>query len=510
MPTALLSVWDKRGIVEFAQRLVPLGFDLLSTGGTAQALRAAGLPVTDVNSVTGFPEMLEGRVKTLHPAIHGGLLARRHLPEHLSTLADHGIRPIDVLVSNLYPFGDVVSQPDATDERIIENIDVGGPAMVRAAAKNHTDVVVLTNPDDYEPVAAAIERGGLQGVDHETRRALAARAFEHVACYDALVATYLRTGHDFPVQLPLGAKKLHDTRYGENPHQRAAVYALPQPGLPSGVATWHVHAGRELSYNNYLDASAAWQCAASFDTQAVVIVKHTLPCGVGLSDDQVVAYERALSGDPVSAFGGIMACNRVVTEAVAVAIGRQRFDVMIAPGYQEGALERLLRKRNLRLISVANPAPAGGWDYRSIPGGLLVQEQDTAPIDSRTWRCVTRRQPSSDQLATLALAWRTVRYVKSNAIVLAQPDVVVGVGAGQPNRVESVRLAVKVAGERAAGSCLASDAFFPFADGVEAAIAAGVVAIAQPGGSVRDEESIAAADAHDVVMVFTDMRNFRH
>ncbi|MEX2314352.1 MAG: bifunctional phosphoribosylaminoimidazolecarboxamide formyltransferase/IMP cyclohydrolase, partial [Thermomicrobiales bacterium] len=383
--------------------------------------------------------------------------------------------------------------------------------MTRAAAKNFEGVVVLTDPADYEEVLGQIERDGVESVTRATRRRLAAKAFAHVAAYDSLVAAYLREDDDeFPAHLPLGARLLHETRYGENPHQRAAVYTLPAPGVPAGVATWHVHDRREMSYNNYLDATAAWGCALDFETPTVVIVKHTLPCGIGTSEDLVDAYQRALSGDPVSAFGGIMACNRVVTDAVVEAIGRHRFDVMIAPGYSNGALERLLTKRNLRVISVGNPAPVGGWEARSIPGGLLIQDTDNVPVDPPSWAVATRRQPIAEELETLALAWRAVKWVKSNAIVLAHPGVVVGVGAGQPNRVESVRIAVRVAGKRAAGSVLASDAFFPFPDGVEAAAAAGVTAIAQPGGSVKDAETIAVADAHGMAMLMTGERHFRH
>jgi phosphoribosylaminoimidazolecarboxamide formyltransferase/IMP cyclohydrolase len=510
MPTALISVWDKTGVADLGKRLTAAGFEILSTGGTATALRDAGIPIIDVSDVTGFPEILDGRVKTLHPAVHAGLLARRDRPAHLDTLRRHGVRPIDVLVSNLYPFAAVVQSPGVGDDDAIEHIDIGGPAMVRAGAKNHQGVVVLVDPADYDDVLTIVEREGVQAVPAEIRRRLAAKAFGHVAAYDSLVARYLHEDDTFPTQLAIGGRLLHTTRYGENPHQRGAVYAVPAPGEPAGVATWHVHDGREMSYNNYLDASAAWGCAQDFVAPTVVIVKHTLPCGVGSSDDLVTAYQRALSGDPVSAFGGIMACNRPVSAAVIDAIGRHRFDVMIAPGYEAGVAERLLQRRNLRLITVGNPAAPSGWDVRSIPGGLLVQEPDRAPVDPAAWRCVTRAQPTNDQFETLVFAWKAVKWVKSNAIVLAQPDVVVGVGAGQPNRVESVRIAVRVAGDHAAGSVLASDAFFPFPDGVEAACAAGVTAIAQPGGSVRDDEVVATADRHGVAMLVTGTRHFRH
>ena len=510
MPTALISVWDKAGVTDLAKRLVAAGFEILSTGGTARSLREGGIDVVEVSDVTGFPEIMDGRVKTLHPAIHGGLLARRDKPEHMQTLAEHGLRTIDVLVTNLYPFADVVSRPDVADEDAIENIDIGGPAMTRAAAKNHEGVVVLTDPADYDEVLGQIEESGLSGVSKETRRRLAAKAFAHVSAYDSLVSAYLSADSGFPTTLPLGGHLLHETRYGENPHQTAAIYTLPAPGGAAGVATWTVHDGREMSYNNYLDATAAWGCALDVDAPTVVIVKHTLPCGIGSSDDLVDAYQRALSGDPVSAFGGIMACNRVVTEDVVAAIGKHRFDVMIAPGYADGALERLLKRRNLRVITAGDTRPVSGREARSVPGGLLVQESDSVPVDPSAWQCVTQRKPTADELETLAFAWRGVKWVKSNAIVLAQPGVVVGVGAGQPNRVESVRIAVKVAGDRASGSVLASDAFFPFPDGVEAAAAAGVSAIVQPGGSVKDAETIAVADANGMTMLMTGERHFRH
>ncbi|MEI2618048.1 MAG: bifunctional phosphoribosylaminoimidazolecarboxamide formyltransferase/IMP cyclohydrolase [Thermomicrobiales bacterium] len=511
MSRALISVWDKAGVVDLARRLAALGFEILSTGGTARTIADAGLAVREVSEVTGFPEILEGRVKTLHPAIHGGLLARRDDPAHMMTLADHGITPIDVLVSNLYPFSEVVADAEVSDEVAIEHIDIGGPAMVRAAAKNHAGVIVLVDPTDYDAVLAEIESVGTASVSAETRRRLAAKAFGHVAAYDSLVAQYLRVDdHEFPHRLAIGGELLHNVRYGENPHQRAAVYKLLAPGPVVGVGSWHVHDDREMSYNNYLDATAAWGCAQDFAGQTVVIVKHTLPCGVGASDDQVEAYHRALAGDPVSAFGGICAVNRVVTSAMVGAIGKHRFDIVIAPGYEDAALASLLKRKNLRVITVRNVAPVGGLEYRSIPGGLLAQEPDSVDLDTSAWHCVTTRRPSAEELETLAFAWRAVKWVKSNAIVMAQPGMIAGVGAGQPNRVESVRIAAKVAGERASGCVLASDAFFPFPDGVEAAADAGVVAIVQPGGSVRDAETTAVAEARGMTMMLAGRRHFRH
>ena len=511
MPTALISVWDKTGISDLAQRLTRAGFEIVSTGGTARGLRADGVVVREVSDLTGFPEILDGRVKTLHPAVHSGLLARRDSPAHLATLREHGLATIDVLVSNLYPFADVAAQSGSSDDDIIEHIDIGGPAMVRAAAKNHLGVVVLVDPADYGPIVDMLEHGGPDAVEPVVRRRLAARAFAHVAAYDSVVAAYLRDAHEFPAEMALGGRLLNITRYGENPHQHGAVYQALLPGGPCGVATWTVHDEREMSYNNYLDASAAWLCAAEFTAPTVVIVKHTLPCGIGSHPDLSEAYRRALSGDPVSAFGGILACNREIDAAHA------RRDRQAALRRHAGAELRarrrtssLLTRKHLRVISVAASGVDSAWDVRSVTGGFLVQERDTAAPQPDQWVCKTRRQPTSQELETLTFAWRAVRHVKSNAIVLAQPGVVTGVGAGQPNRVESVRIAVRLAGDRARGSVLASDAFFPFPDGIEAAAVAGVSAIAQPGGSVRDDLCVAAADAADMAMVFTGMRHFRH
>ncbi|CAN5553870.1 bifunctional phosphoribosylaminoimidazolecarboxamide formyltransferase/IMP cyclohydrolase [soil metagenome] len=510
MPRVLISVWDKTGIADLATRLVRAGFEIVSTGGTARMLAEAGLPVIDVSDLTGFPEMLDGRVKTLHPAVHAGLLARREDASHLQTLKDHNLAPIDLLVGNLYPFASVVSSSEIDDENAIENIDIGGPAMIRSAAKNHAGVVVLVDPADYDFVLEAVEVGGLDSVPIAERRRLAAVAFGHVSHYDSLVARYLRVDTEFPRELTVGGRLLSETRYGENPHQRAAVYALSVPGEPVGVATWKSAAGGALSYNNYLDASAAWSTVQAFDEPAVVIVKHTLPCCVGAHRDLAEAYRLALSGDPASAFGGVLACNRMVTSGMVEEIGRQRLDVMIAPGYEPEALERLKKKRNLRVVSVGESEQDRSMDIRTVPGGLLVQEQDRLPVDSSSWTCVTERQPTDEELRSLEFAWRVVPYVKSNAIVLAKPNRLLGMGAGQPNRVESVRLAVKVAGDNVAGSGLASDAFFPFPDGIEAAAQAGVTAIVQPGGSVKDAECIAAANAYGVTMLFSGRRHFRH
>lgn len=508
LPRVLISVFDKSGVVELARRLESVGFEILSTGGTATALRDGGVAVTDVSEVTQFPEILDGRVKTLHPAVHGGLLARRDLPAHMSTLEELGIGPISMLVSNLYPFESVLGNDAATDEEIIENIDIGGPAMIRSAAKTHADVVVVTRPSDYDEIAGAIEAGGIESISHEKRRELAAVAFGHVSRYDSLIAGYLR-GEEalFPEELTIGGRLIQETKYGENPHQRAAVYSTTRQG---GVGAWNLVSGGELSFNNYLDASSAWMTANVFESPAVVIVKHTLPCGIGTNDDLAEAFNLALSGDPVSAFGGILACNRVVTSRMVDAIGKLRLDVMIAPGYEPDAFETLRRRRNLRMIEDGGQRPPLSMDIRGVPGGFLIQEEDRVPVDPSTWRVVTGRGPTEEELEALTFAWRVIPYVKSNAIVMAKRDHLVGMGAGQPNRVESVRLAAQVAADRAAGSALASDAFFPFADGIEAAADAGVTAIVQPGGSVRDDECINAADANGIAMLFTGERHFRH
>jgi phosphoribosylaminoimidazolecarboxamide formyltransferase/IMP cyclohydrolase len=511
MARALLSVWDKTGIVDAGRRLAVAGLELVATGGTAQALRDAGLTVIEVSDLTSFPEILEGRVKTLHPAIHGALLARRDSCDHMQTIASHGIETIDVLVSNLYPFSQVVAEEGVSHADAIENIDIGGPAMLRAAAKNYEGVIVLVDPHDYEMVLGTIEAAGIKGVDGGTRRKLAARAYGHVSSYDSLVAEYLR-GPDapFPPELSVAGRLLNEARYGENPHQRAAIYTRSTVGPARGIATWTVHDDQQLSYNNYLDATAAWGCVMQFEVPAAVMVKHTLPCGVGIADTAAGAYELALAGDPVSAYGGILAFNRVVDLPAAQAVGRQRLDMIIAPGYEPEAHDLLARRKNRRIVTAPGDHREADWDVRSVPGGLLVQESDPGGADASAWTVVTERQPDGRELRALELAWRVIPWVKSNAIVLARENRIVGIGAGQPNRLESVNIAARVAGAAATGSVLASDAFFPFADGIQSAIAVGVTAVAQPGGSVRDEEVIAAANAAGIAMLFTGERHFRH
>jgi phosphoribosylaminoimidazolecarboxamide formyltransferase/IMP cyclohydrolase len=507
---ALLSVWDKTGIAGLAQRLHEAGFELISTGGTLRAIQEAGVPVQAVSDVTGFPELIGGRVKTLHPAIHGGLLARRDLPEHLEEIQGHGITPIDLVVCNLYPFGEVVRRPDVTLEDALEHIDIGGPTLIRASAKNFPGVIVLVDPADYDPVLDALGASGLDGVSVAWRRELATKAFAHVAAYDSVIAAYLRTGDTFPAQLTIAGEKSANLRYGENPHQQAAFYRLLAPQGPHGVGTWRLLGGKEMSYNNYLDASAAWDAAAGFPDPAVAIVKHNIPCGIASHTELVTAYHAALAADPVSAFGGVVALNRPMDLATASGIAERFYEVVLAPSYDQDALERLRKKKNLRIIEVPSTDHADTLEVRTLDGAFLVQTPDHAAVDPTTWKTVTKREPTAQELEDLAFAWRVVRYVKSNAIVLASNRSTVGIGGGQPNRVDAVRIAIERAGDRAGGSALASDAYFPFADGVEVATAAGITAIAQPGGSVRDPETIEAANRAGIAMVFTGIRHFRH
>lgn len=524
---ALLSVSDKTGIVSFASALHQMGVQLLSTGGTARLLQEADIPVTPVEQVTGFPEMLEGRVKTLHPAIHAGILADRRKPEHLQALQQAGIEPIDLVCVNLYPFESTVARPEVTLEEAVENIDIGGPTMVRAAAKNHDSVAVVVDPADYEALLEEMRASGGQ-LSLETRRRLAAKAFAHTAFYDAQIADYLRqqfTPEDlFPQELTIALRKAQALRYGENPHQHAAFYRLPRFKEPS-IATARQRHGKELSYNNLLDCDAALELVKEFahDRPTCVIIKHTNPCGVAVADTLPDAVERARLADPVSAFGGIMALNRPVDAATAekVTAPNTFFECLIAPAFAEDALPILTEKKkwgaNLRLLEVGElTPPQEGWSLRGLTGGVLVQTRDTAllphqdDLTRQALTVVTERQPTEEELLQLLFAWKVVKHVKSNAIVLARDWVIVGVGAGQMNRVQSVRLACEGAGDRAQGAVLASDAFFPFPDNVEVAAKAGVTAIIQPGGSVKDGEVIAAANQLGMAMVFTGMRHFRH
>ena len=505
---AILSVSNKEGLAAFARGLSGSGVDLYSTGGTKRAIEDAGVPVRSVSDLTGFPEILDGRVKTLHPKVHGGILALRDNPQHIEELAAHEIEAIDIVVSNLYPFVETVGKADVTLAEALENIDIGGPTLVRASAKNFPSVLVVVDPRDYGTVLDGLRSGG---VAMEDRRRLARKAFQHVALYDTAIATYLR-GEEDPLtdQLTIGLEKVQRLRYGENPHQQSAFYqeALAPPGTIASAAQLH---GKELSHNNILDADAAWNVVRDFANPAVAVVKHTNPCGLASNEDLTEAYRLAYEGDPVSAFGGIVACNRPLDLAAAESIAAIFYEIVIAPGYEPDALARLKRKRDLRILQVEGLNQGGaGLDYRRVSGGMLVQTADRLQGDPAAWKSVTERSPTPAELEDLAFAWKAVKHVKSNGIVLARGGALIGMGAGQPNRVTSVHLALRAAGEKAAGCVLGSDAFFPFPDGVEMAAQGGATAIAQPGGSVRDSEVIEAANKAGLAMVFTGARHFKH
>jgi phosphoribosylaminoimidazolecarboxamide formyltransferase/IMP cyclohydrolase len=517
---ALISVSDKSGIVEFARRLGAHGVALISTGNSARTLAEAGLPVTEVASVTGFPEMLDGRVKTLHPAIHGGLLARRDRPDHLATLAEHDIGEIDLLVSNLYPFAATVAS-GADREACVENIDIGGPALIRGAAKNHEFVTVVTDPADYDVVLGEMAANG-GATSLALRRRLARKAYALTAAYDAAIALWFAKdeGVTFPEILVGAARRVEETRYGENPHQKAAFYRTDE--TRPGVATVRQLQGKELSYNNYADTDAAFELVAEFAEPAVAIIKHANPCGVALGKDLHEAWQRALACDSVSAFGGIVAVNRPLDAATAAAIAEIFVEVVIAPEIAPGAAEILAQKRLVRVLRAgAMPDPkAEAWTTHDVSGGLLIQERDRVTATRDMLKVVTKRAPIETEITDLLFADTVAKHVKSNAIVFVKDRATVGIGAGQPSRVDSVKIAAAKAIEmgRAAGlaepptrgSVVASDAFYPFADGLEAAIAAGATAAIQPGGSRRDAEIIAAADKAGIAMVFTGIRHFRH
>ena len=514
---ALLSVSDKTGLVDFARALVARKVEILSTGGTARALRDAGIAVIDVGTYTGFPEIMDGRVKTLHPRVHGGLLGRRGVDD--AVMQKHDIPRIDLLAVNLYPFAATVARPDCTYAEAIENIDIGGPAMVRAASKNHESVTVIVDPTDYPHVLADLDANdGATSID--TRASLAAKAFAHTAKYDTMVSEYLlgreaNAEESFPDTLPLVFEKLQDLRYGENPHQRAAFYREPS-ARGSCVATARMLQGKELSFNNIADTDTAVECVRVFNEPACVIVKHANPCGVATAVSLVDAYDRAYRTDPTSAFGGIIAFNRELDEETAVAIvGRQFVEVIAAPSISAGAAAALAGRQNVRVLAVGplSNRPTSEIEYRSVAGGLLAQSRDTALADPSTFRIVTQKKPTPTQYADLWFAWRVAKYVKSNAIVFAREGMTIGVGAGQMSRVYSTRIAAikaKDEGLTVEGSVMASDAFFPFRDGIDVAAEYGIKAIVQPGGSKRDEEVIAAADEHGMTMAFTGMRHFRH
>lgn len=514
---ALISVSDKAGIVEFARELCRFGVAILSTGGTAKLLKDAGLTVTEVGEYTGFPEMLDGRVKTLHPKIHAGILARRDLPEHVAAMQNAGIPGIELVVVNLYPFSQTVARSDCSLEEAIENIDIGGPAMVRAAAKNYKSVAVVTDPKDYSPLLAEMKSaGGTVGQDF--RFQLARKAFSHTAAYDGAISNYLTSmdsdgqRQDFTECLNLNFSIAQHLRYGENPHQKASFYRELAP-VPGSLASYTQRQGKELSYNNIADADAAWECVKTFDLPACVIVKHANPCGVAVADTPLAAYQLALGTDPTSAFGGIIAFNRVLDGATAEAVIKQFVEVIIAPELSDEAKQILAGKTNVRVLTLPLQAGGNAFDFKRVGGGLLVQTPDNLNVTGAQLKVVTKVQPTPQQLQDLLFAWRVAKFVKSNAIVYCANGRTLGVGAGQMSRVDSARIAsikAQNAGLALAGSVVASDAFFPFRDGLDVVVQAGARAVIQPGGSVRDEEVIAAADEQGVAMVLTGVRHFRH
>jgi phosphoribosylaminoimidazolecarboxamide formyltransferase/IMP cyclohydrolase len=513
---ALLSVSDKSGVVELARTLFSHKVELLSTGGTAKLLAAAGIPVREVASYTGFPEIMAGRVKTLHPRIHGGLLGRRGTDD--SVMREHGIEPIDLLVVNLYPFAATIAKPDCSYDDAVENIDIGGPAMLRAAAKNHADVTVLVDPADYAGVLAELATSG--GTTLATRSRLAAKCYAHTATYDSMVAGYLSGQHGvaterFPATLALQFNKAMELRYGENPHQRGAFYHNPA-ARGASVGNARILQGKELSYNNIADADAAIECVRQFETVACVIVKHANPCGAALGVNNFEAYDRAYRTDPTSAFGGIIAFNRRLDAATAKAItDRQFVEVLAAPSFEPEALQMLASKTNMRVLELGDLAAVTGneLEIKSVGGGLLAQDRDALRVEVRDLKVVSKRAPGAGELADLLFCWRVAKFVKSNAIVFARDGQTIGVGAGQMSRVYSSRIAAIKAGDEkleVRGAVMASDAFFPFRDGIDVAASYGITAVIHPGGSKRDDEVIAAADEHGMAMVYTNVRHFRH
>ena len=511
---ALISVSDKTGVIDMARGLEALGAEILSTGGTAKALRDAGVKVTDVAAYTGSPEILDGRVKTLHPKIHGGLLGRRSLPAHVEQMKQHNIGPIDVVVVNLYPFEATIAKPNCPFEEAIENIDIGGPSMLRSAAKNHEDVLVVVDPADYARVLDAAKSGN---VPHALRRELAMKVFQYTARYDSLIAGYLEKqvqGGEvkFPKILSLQFELGETLRYGENPHQQGAFYHELQSTEPS-VSRGKILHGKAMSYNNFLDANSALELAKEYDETAVAIIKHNNPCGVALGATPVEAYVKARETDPISAFGGVIAFNRPVDLAAAKEITSTFVEVVIAPGFAEDALAELKRKKDLRLLDVGplTKVKQEGYDLKKLVGGLIVQDRDLGVLtDLRALPVPTVRKPTEEEYAACAFAWKVCKHVKSNAIIYARPGQTVGIGAGQMSRVDSVKLAAMKAQMPVKGCVMASDAFFPFRDGLDAAAQAGITAVIQPGGSIRDAEVVKAADEHGLAMILTGMRHFRH
>jgi len=505
MKRALISVSNKDGVVEFARGLEQLGYDIISTGGTFKTLQEAGIKVRQVADVTGFPEILDGRVKTLHPKIHGGILARR-IPEHLQQIADNAIEPIDIVAVNLYPFRETIAKPDVDLAEAIENIDIGGPTMVRSAAKNYQDVVIIVKPEFYAPVLQELQASGQ--VSEATRFQLAREAFSHTAAYDAMISSYLARlqGMPFPDNMVLAGEKVYELRYGENPHQKAAFYRSLDPSL--GLADARQLNGKELSYNNIVDIQAGWSLVKEFDQTACVIIKHTNPCGTAVASTLAEAYEKAFAGDPVSAYGGIIAFNRTVDLDTARKAAEPFMECIIAPGYQPEALAVLQAKKNLRLLELPI-VKTEEMQVKSVEGGFVVQESDQGQVNIDNIQVVTKKAPTAEELQDLVFAMKVAKHVKSNAIVVAKGGMTIGVGAGQMNRVGSAAIALQNR-EACRGAVMASDAFFPFKDTVELAAQAGITAIVQPGGSIRDQLSIEECDLHGISMIFTGMRHFKH
>ena len=508
---ALISVSDKTGIVEFAKELEQLGVEIISTGGTHKLLQDAGVNVIGISEVTGFPEILDGRVKTLHPNIHGGLLAIRNSEKHMAAIQEHGIEPIDLVVVNLYPFKATISKPDVAWEDAIENIDIGGPTMLRSAAKNHEFVTVVVDAADYAGIVEEMKANGDTSL--ETKRRLAAKVFRHTAAYDSLISGYLskQMGEEYPENYTVTYEKVQDLRYGENPHQSAAFYRQPLAKAGNIATAKQLH-GKELSYNNINDANAALSILKEFTQPAVVAVKHMNSCGVGIGENIYDAYRKAYEADPISIFGGIIACNRTVDKQTALDMKEIFLEIIMAPDFTEEALEVLQTKKNLRLLELGNVVQKDLDEVKltTVEGGLLVQNDDVKTVTAEDLTVVTDRKPTEEELEQLLFAWKVVKHVKSNAIVLAKDNMTIGVGAGQMNRVGSARIAIEQAGEKAKGSVMASDAYFPMPDTLEEAVKAGVTAVIHPGGSIRDADSIKVANENGIAMVFTGVRHFKH
>ena len=510
---ALISVSDKTGIVDLARELHQLSFEIISTGGTAKVISDAGIPVVNVSEVTGFPECLDGRVKTLHPKIHAGILAMRSNPEHMKQIKELGVEPIDIVIINLYPFKQTILKDDVELDDAIENIDIGGPTMLRAAAKNYQDVAVVVDPSDYKVMLNELKN---EGITQKTKFYLAAKVFEHTAHYDALIAQYLREQSGFtkfPEQLTLTFEKIQEMRYGENPHQEAVFYKEVRPIPCSLTSAKQIH-GKELSYNNINDTNGALDLLREFNTPTVVAVKHANPCGVGSGETILEAYNKAYEADPVSIFGGIIVANGVIDEATAQEISKIFIEIVVAPAYTEAALQILSQKKNIRIMileGINQPLPFNTWDMKKVVGGLLVQDIDSKLFnDDEPWKTVTDRQPTEKEIEDLLFAWKIVKHTKSNGIAIAKNKQSLGIGPGQVNRIWAVEQSIDRSKEKVIGAVLASDAFFPFEDCVEAAAKAGVTAIIQPGGSIKDQRSIDACNQHNIAMIFTGMRHFKH